>query len=71
MKNLISLLMVMAIVPMLFITGCKKDKVKTDFEILNEYAGLNNLVLSNVLDGWVIPASKLNVDPNDFSIPDY
>jgi len=71
MKKIISLLLVMAFVPMLLTTGCKKEKVKTDFEILNEYAGLNNLDLSNVLDGWVIPASKLNVDPNDFSIQDY
>jgi rhodanese-related sulfurtransferase len=71
MKKVISLLLVMAFVPMLLTTGCKKEKVKTDFEILTEYAGLNNLDLSNILDGWVIPASKLNVDPNDFSVTGY
>ena len=71
MKKLFSLLLILAFVPVFLTTGCKKDKVKTDFEILTEYAGQNHLDLADILDGWVKPGSKLNVNTEDFSIPDY
>lgn len=52
-------------------TGCKKEKEKTDYEILTEYAFANSFDLASILDGWVKPGAKLNVNTEDYSIPDY
>jgi rhodanese-related sulfurtransferase len=75
MKNLLYVLL-LALVPALILTSCKDNTDDTvtpsqaEFELLQTYMAQNDLDLSNVLDGWVIPGSKLPVATDgDYSIP--
>lgn len=61
-------------VPMVLFTNCKDDDpdpVVSEYETLTTYMIQNDLDLSNILDGWVKPATSINVDETDFSVPDY
>jgi rhodanese-related sulfurtransferase len=64
------------LIPALVFTSCKDDTDDTvtpdaaEFSTLTTYMAQNNLDLSNVLDGWVIPGDKLPVAVDgDYSIP--
>jgi rhodanese-related sulfurtransferase len=73
MKNLIKFLVIL-MVPVLLFTNCKDDPadpVVSEYETLTQYMVQNDLDLSDMLAGWVLPATALNVDPVDFSVPDY
>ena len=66
MRNSIKLLFFVVVLPaMVLLTGCKDDEptvpTQSEFEKLTDYMLLNNLDLPSVLDGWVIPAHKLEL----------
>jgi rhodanese-related sulfurtransferase len=75
MKNLVKLFFVFGILSLLVFNSCKDEDplvpTDTDFELLTTYMAQNNLDLADVLNGWVTSGTALNVDPVDFSIPDY
>ncbi len=71
MKKFFNLLLIVAFVPLLLTTGCKKDIVDAEFDTLSEYVTTNTLDLPDILKGWVLPGSKIGVDTNDFSVPNY
>ncbi len=72
MRKFISLLLIIGIMPMLFTTGCKKDKVDTDFDLMTEYVKSNGLDLPDLLEGWVKPGSKIGVNADaGFSVDDF
>lgn len=61
-------------VPVFILTSCKEDSTDpalSDFETLTQYMSTSNLDLSDILDGWVKPATALEVDVNDYSVPGY
>ena len=73
MKKLFVYFLMLGAIPLIF-TNCKDDedpKLKSEFELLTEYMGTNALDLTDVLNGWVKTAGSINVDPVDFSVPDY
>ena len=62
------------LVPLMLLTNCKDDPVEpqfSEYETLTQYMLQNDLDLPDVLSGWVKPATAVNVDPVDFSVPDY
>ena len=68
------LLLFLGLLPMLLLTSCKEDDPVLDdveFETLSKYMAQNGLDLPDVLNGWVIAGSGLNVNPTDYSVPDY
>ncbi len=75
MRKLKRYVMILALVPALFITSCKKDMpevVAVDyFSVLTDYMENNNLDLSDMLVGWVIPATSVVDVANGFTVPDY
>lgn len=73
MNNLIKFFVIL-LVPLMVFTNCKDDPVDpvvSEYETLTQYMVQNDLDLSDILDGWVKPATALNADPIDFSVPDY
>lgn len=68
MKKLFYLFMVMAFVPMLMTTGCKKEAETTEYELMTEYMMDNSMDLTDVLDGWITSASAV-VDETDGTVP--
>lgn len=73
MKNFIKFLFIL-MVPVILFTNCKDDDPEptvSEYETLTQYMQQNDLDLSNILDGWVKAATAVNVDPVDFSVPDY
>jgi rhodanese-related sulfurtransferase len=73
MKNMFRFFVIL-MVPIFLLTSCKDDPADptiSDFETLTQYMYNNNLDLNNILDGWVKPATGVNVDQTDFSVPDY
>ena len=65
---------IILLVPLVFFTNCKDDPAEptiTEYETLTTYMVQNDLDLTDILSGWVKPATTLNVDPVDFSVPDY
>lgn len=66
---------ILALIPALFITSCKKDMpevVAVDYySVLTEYMEANNLDLTDLLVSWVITAASVVDVNNDFTIPDY
>lgn len=71
MKSLLKYFIVLALLPTLFFTSCKEDAVIPEFQTLTEYMAQNNMDLNNILDGWVTSGGGINVDVNDYSVPDY
>ena len=56
-----SWLYVLGVAAVVFLTGCKGEKaVGTAFEILTVYMAENNMDLSDILNGWIIPASTVD-----------
>ena len=73
MTNLMKFFVIL-LVPLVLFTNCKDDPadpVVSEYETLTTYMVQNDLDLSDILTGWVKPATALNVDPVDFSVPDY
>ena len=73
MKNLIRFLVIL-MVPALLLTSCKDDPVEpasSDYDTLTQYMIQNDLDLSSILNGWVKPATALEVDVTDYSVPGY
>ena len=73
MKNLIKFFFIL-LVPILVFSNCKDDPadpVVTEYETLTQYMVQNDLDLPDLLNGWVKPATALNVDPVDYSVADY
>jgi rhodanese-related sulfurtransferase len=74
MKGLIKFLFLFGILPVFLFTGCKDDDPalqESEFETLSKYIAQNDLDLPDLLNGWVLPGSGLNVNTTDYSIPDY
>lgn len=75
MRNFRKYVMILALLPALFITSCKKDMpevVAVDYySVLTEYLADNNMDLPDLLVGWVIPASSVVDIDNGFIVPDY
>lgn len=73
MKDSIKFLLLFGLLA-IFLTGCKDDPVEVDqseFETLTQYMAQNDLDLPDVLNGWVTSGGGINVDPTDYSVPDY
>ena len=73
MKNLIKWF-VFLLVPLLFLGSCKDDPVvpdQSEFEVLTQYMVQNDLDLPDILNGWVVSSSGVNVSLTDYSVPDY
>ncbi len=76
MKNLrlFKLVLIFAIIPFLFTVSCKKDNddepQKSKFEILESYLVDNNMDLSDILSGWIIPAVDVNENESNYYIMD-
>lgn len=73
MKNLIKLAALL-LLPLLFLSSCKEDAIEpaaSEFQTLTDYMIQNDLDLPSILNGWVKAGSAINVDPNDYSVPDY
>jgi rhodanese-related sulfurtransferase len=71
MKKLLSLIMVLAFIPMFLTTGCKKEEEKSDYDVLTEYIKANNLDLSAITTGLVVGGSGININKTDYSVADY
>jgi len=80
MKKFLNYFLILALVPALVFTSCKKDEEDTPedpkgtFADLKDYMVVNNFDLPALLDGWVT-APKMIADggivADDFTIPDY
>ncbi len=75
MRKLKIFVIIIALIPALFITSCKKDMPIVEavdyYSVLTEYMANNNMDLPDLLDGWVIPASSVVDVDNGFTVPDY
>jgi len=71
MKKLFYFLAIVLVIPLLMTTGCKETIVDAEFDTLSEYVKTNNLDLPNILDGWVKPGSKIGVNTDDYSVPNF
>lgn len=72
MKKLLSLIMVLAFIPMFLTTGCKKEEEGVDeYKVLTEYLKTNGRDFTDVLNGWVKAGSGINVNKTDYTVPDY
>jgi rhodanese-related sulfurtransferase len=71
MKKLLSLIMVLAFIPMFLTTGCKKEEENKNYDVLFEYMKTNNLELSALMNGCVVGGSGINANKTDYSVPDY
>lgn len=71
MKNAVKFLFVLAIIPLLTMMSCKEEATETEYQKLTTYMAQNSLDLGDVLNGWVVGGGGLNVDPVDFSVPNY
>ena len=50
------------LVPLMLLTNCKDDPAEpqfSEYDTLTQYMVQNDLDLSDVLDGWVKPATKV------------
>lgn len=66
--------MLLGVVVGLVFTNCKDEPVEptvNEFEVLVKYMNDNNLDLTAINGAFAKAGSALNVDPVDFSIPDY
>ena len=73
MKNLIKFLFIL-LLPVLVFTNCKEDSTEpttSEFDLMTQYMAANDLDLSDVLTGWVVSATGVNVNTTDYSVPDY
>ena len=75
MKKILNYAIILAMVPTLLFTSCKKDPppvVETDyFAVMTNYMVANNMDLSDLLTGWVVPAANVVDIDNGFTVPDY
>ena len=72
MKKLLSLIILLAFIPLFLTTGCKKDDEGVDeYKVLTEYLKANGKDYTDVLNGWVKAASGINTNLTDFTVPDY
>jgi rhodanese-related sulfurtransferase len=74
MKSFMKSLLIFALLPLFLLNSCKDDDPlvqESEFDVLTEYMAQQQLDLSDVLSGWVVSGTGLNVDPTDYSIPDY
>ncbi len=74
MRNLMKKVLILGLLPVLFLTGCKEDPVTTDvdeFSTLTQYVVQNQLDMNDILVGWVTSAGGLNVNTADYSVPGY
>ncbi len=77
MKKLSRILIVVLMVPVIFLSSCKKTNTddegrKTDpeFQTLTAYLSSHQMDLSNILTDWIVPASGIKDNLNDFHIID-
>ncbi len=74
MKSLLKFLVIGILPVLVLFTSCKDDdpvNQEAEFETLTKYMAQNDLDLADVLNGWVKPGSAINVNTNDYSVPDY
>lgn len=75
MKKLMNYVIILALVPTLLLTSCKKDPppvVETDYyQIMADYMVANHLDLTDLLSNWVIAASSVVDIDNGFTVPAY
>ncbi len=76
MKRLMNYAIILALVPTLLFTSCKKDPppiVETDhYAVMTSYMAANGLDLSDMIaSGWVIAASAVVDADNGFTVPGY
>ncbi|MCD4665458.1 MAG: hypothetical protein K8R68_09305 [Bacteroidales bacterium] len=73
MKKFLKYAIILAILPMLFLTNCKKDKdpveperqTDAEFQTLVTYLKSKSMDLNNILDGWITTAENVNTNIND------
>ena len=75
MRKLKLYVLILALVPALFMTSCKKDMPTVEavdyYAVMTNYMSSNGLDLTDLLSGWVITASSVVDVTADFSVPDY
>ena len=75
MRKLKLYVVILALVPALFMTSCKKDLPIVEavdyYAVMTNYMSSNGLDLTDLLSGWVITASSVVDVTADFSVPDY
>ncbi len=74
MRSLIKYLLIFGLFSTFLFTSCKEDAVEPtvdEFSTLAQYLVNNNLDMNDLLSGWVSAAGGLNVDANDYAVPDY
>ena len=70
MKKLLSFILIAAFVPMLLTTGCKKEAVETEYEVLTNYLIDNDLDISDVVADFTASAASV-VNEADGTVPNY
>ena len=73
MKNWMKVVLVIAVISVIFVLGCKDDTTDPEIngvEILKAYLDANDMAVSDLFDGWITAASSV-VDTTTYTIPDY
>lgn len=73
MKKWMKFVLVIAVLSVIFVAGCKDDVTDPDVsesEILIEYLLASNLDLTDILDGWIITASDVHDDLDNYYVID-
>ena len=75
MRKLKLYVVILALVPALFMTSCKKDLPIVEavdyYAVMTNYMSSNGLDLTDLLSSWIITASSVVDVAADFSVPDY
>lgn len=72
MRSLIKYLLFLGLLPAFLLTSCKEEATTVDeFATLSQYMVQNGLDLGEITNGWVTSAGGLNVNQDDYSVPDW
>ena len=73
MKKWMKLVLVLSLVSVLFLAGCKEDAddpVASEFDTMLEYMDNNGMTIAELTTGWIIPASGIVDALDDYYIMD-
>ena len=73
MKKWMKFVLVIAVISVVFVAGCKDDTTDPDvngFEILTSYMDANDMTLTDLLAGWIIAPDSLVQVLDDYYVMD-
>ncbi|MBT3755775.1 MAG: rhodanese-like domain-containing protein [Candidatus Cloacimonetes bacterium] len=73
MKKWMKFVLVIAVMSVIFVAGCKDDTTDPDvsaFETVTNYMDDNGMTVTELFDGWITTASAV-VDTVTYTVPDY